>query len=253
MGGFVLTIVFLYRKRQVVYLKDLERIKSDYEKSLLRAQLEIQEQAFQAISRDIHDNINLSLTLAKLNLNTMKLDNPAAMEATILTTIELLSKSIDDLTHISRSMNPDVITDQGLITAVSQEIEKLKKLHWYTIEFEVTGSPLFMDAQKELFIFRIIQESFNNILKHSQAKNIKLRLHYEIQNNLHIKITDDGVGFLREPGSDQKSVTPGAGLRNMKRRAELLSGSCSVESQPGKGTNIHIKIPINHEQPGSKN
>jgi signal transduction histidine kinase len=244
MGGFILTVLFLYRKRQMAYLKDFERIKSDYEKNLLKTQLEIQEQTFQTISRDIHDNINLSLTLAKLNLNTLNFTAPEKSSEKVNDTIELVSRAIDDLTNISRAMNSDIIGDHGLIAALSQEFEKLKKLNWFDIRFEVTGDPVFMDAQKELFIFRIIQEAFHNILKHSRAKTVQLRLHY---NDTYVEMTvaDDGVGFAKN--DDRSAVQTKAGLRNMQKRAELLGGTCEIESIQGKGTSIKTTIPFHYE------
>jgi len=72
---FIVFILFLYQRRHISYQKGLEILKSDFEKTLLTTQLEIQEQTFQNISREIHDNIGLSLTLAKLNLNTINWNN----------------------------------------------------------------------------------------------------------------------------------------------------------------------------------
>ena len=76
LAGFIVTILFLYRKKQLAYYKTVEELRLDYEKNLLHTQLEIQEQTLQHISREIHDNINLSLTLAKLNLNTLDWSHP---------------------------------------------------------------------------------------------------------------------------------------------------------------------------------
>ncbi len=242
MGGFILTIFFIYRKRQTAFLKEVEQIKSDYEKNLLRIQLEIQEQTFQTISRDIHDNINLSLTLAKLNLNTINLSEKQKSIVHINSSVEFVSKAINDLTDLSRSMNSDIIIEQGLITALQQEINKLKQLDWFTIKFELTGMPVFMDAQKELFIFRIVQEAFNNILKHAHATNVKLSLDYS-NGNVDITINDDGVGFVNSNGIQK--TCPTAGLKNMQKRAELLSGVFGIESTPGYGTQIKITIPFN--------
>ena len=77
MAGIVVTIILLYRKKQVSYEKDIESIKAEYEKAILNTQLEMQEQTFSDISREIHDNIGMSLTLAKLNLNTLRPDDAA--------------------------------------------------------------------------------------------------------------------------------------------------------------------------------
>ncbi|HLG38661.1 MAG TPA: ATP-binding protein, partial [Chitinophagaceae bacterium] len=116
-------------------------------------------------------------------------------------------------------------------------------LNWFNIQFEVTGSPVFMDAQKELFIFRIIQEAFNNILKHSQASIVKMQLHYN-NDHLEIAVTDNGVGFIRNSLQNETAIQTGAGLRNMQKRANLLNGYCNIESNLGAGTTVKLKIPF---------
>ena len=240
---FIVSMLFIYQKKQIAYQNNIDAIRSEYEKALLKTQLEIQEQTFQNLSRDIHDNINLSLILAKLNLNTMNPDHKEKSSEQVNNSIELITKAITDLTGISRSMNSELISEQGLISALEQETEKLKKLNWFEILFEVSGSPVYMDAQKELFIFRIVQEAFNNILKHARAKNICLNLFYGTDQVTAI-IRDDGVGFPVETDHNNGSMNGSAGLKNMRKRAELINGKCVVNSQPGSGTTITITVPF---------
>ncbi len=242
MGAFVVTILFLYRKKHVTYLRELEQIKINHEKSILNTKLEIQEQTFQTISREIHDNITLTLTLAKLNLNTINLCDRIKSLSLINNTTEFVSKAIEDLTDISRTMNSDIVVEHGLITALQKEIDKINHLNWFHIQFEIQGAPVFMDSHTELFVYRILQEAFNNILKHSHAKNVKLNLLFSDE-SLSIDIEDDGVGFNNKSDKSEKKVT--AGLTNMRKRAELLNGCFEMLSHPGSGTKIIITIPIN--------
>jgi signal transduction histidine kinase len=240
--SFVIKIVYLYRKKQKAYLNGIEELKSDYEENILKTRLEIQEQTFQAISREIHDNISLSLTLAKLNLNTLNFNDIHGAKDKVKSSIDFVSKAIEDLTDISRSINSEIIINQGLISALKQETDRIKKLNWFTLVYEVTGEPVYMDAQKELFIFRIVQEAFNNILKHAQAKNVKVNLFYKSE-HLEITVCDDGKGF--RSGSNEKSTHNfSAGLRNMRIRAELVKGHCSIQSKPLAGTTIKVSVPF---------
>src|SRR5678816_1063291 len=94
MAAFIVTILFLYKKKQFAYFKTIEELKLDYEKNLLHTQLEIQEQTLQHISREIHDNINLSLTLAKLNLNTFDWSCLSKARNQINCSLEQVSKAI---------------------------------------------------------------------------------------------------------------------------------------------------------------
>ena len=161
LGGFILTVIFLYRKKQIAYHKELQTIKSEFEKNLLIAQLEMQEQTFQNVSREIHDHICLNLTLAKLNLVTIDHGNKHQFIDNIDSCVEILGRSIHELSDISHSMNPEIIESNGLITALELEIEKMKKLNLFQINLSINGNPVYMDSQKELFIFRIIQEAIN--------------------------------------------------------------------------------------------
>ena len=128
LAGFILTILFLYRKKQIAYLKELETVRSETERTMLNTQLEIQEQTFQNISREIHDHICLNLTLAKLNLVTVEVGNKNQLAARINSSIEILSKSISELSDISHSMNPELIESFGLIKTLEMEIEKWNDL-----------------------------------------------------------------------------------------------------------------------------
>jgi two-component system, NarL family, sensor kinase len=238
---FVIIILFFYKKRQIIYQRELNSLKEDYEKNLLKTQLEIQEQTFQNISQEIHDNISLSLTLVKLNLNTLNLDNKQKTLNQISLSVEFLSKAIDDLNNISHSLDFNVISEQGLIKALEKEIEKIKNLCWHNLNFEISGNPTYMSSHKELVIFRIVQESFNNVLKHANAKSIALKLRYS-DTHVFITIIDDGIGFLIN-AQNPKNGSYTAGLRNMKKRAELINGKFDIVSELGLGTITNIIVP----------
>jgi signal transduction histidine kinase len=242
MGSFIVTILYFYRRRQIIYQKDLEKIKSEFEKNILSAQLEIQEQTFQNISREIHDHVCLNLTLAKLNLVTLEPTNSVQLSERVNTSVEILSKSIHELSDISHGMNSELLTSHGLIKVLENEIEKIERPGLVRIDYFIEGNPVFMDSQKELVIFRIIQEAFNNILKHAKAKKVTLKLYYD---DSHIKVTiqDDGTGFIPEQLDENESRKPKSGLLNMKKRANLINGACEITSKTNHGTIIHLSVP----------
>jgi hypothetical protein len=242
MASFIVTILFLYKRRQTAHQKDLAKIKSEFEKSILSAQLEIQEQTFQHISREIHDHICLNLTLAKLNLVTLDPSNKQQLSERINSSTDILSKSIYDLSNISHSMNSELIESHGLIKVLENEIEKMEQPGLLNIYYNVKGNPVFMTSQKELVIFRIIQEAFNNILKHARAKNIMLELYYN-EKSIEVTVRDDGLGFRPNDLAESKNVNAKSGLLNMKKRAKLIDGNCEIISNPGSGTIIHLSSP----------
>ena len=242
LAGFILTILFLYQKKQIAYMKDLEFMKSESEKAILNTQLEIQEQTLQHISREIHDHICLNLTLAKLNLVTIETVGNDQLIERVNTSSEILSKSIRELSDISHSMNPELIESCGLIKTLEMEIEKMKRPGLINIAYHVTGNPVFMNSQKELVIFRIIQEAFNNILKHARAKNVMIQLYYN-EKQIDVTVKDDGEGFIPGNTIENGNFQAKSGLLNMKKRAKLIEGICEINSVPGSGTIIHLSIP----------
>ena len=239
MGVFILTILFVHRRKQIAYQEKIKEVEANYEKNLLQTQLEIQEQTFQNISREIHDNISLSLTLAKLHLNTLDWKDTIRREEKIDSSIGLLTKSITELRNISQGLNADIIFQQGLLKAIEEEVQRVRHTDLFKIEYEIAGAPIYFDHKRELVIFRIIQEAFNNVIKHAEANRMKLLLYYdEVQ--LIIQISDDGLGF--DPKSSDKNYH--AGLKNMDTRIKMLNGQMKISSQPGKGTSHLFTIPF---------
>ena len=212
--SFIITIVYKYQQKQNAHFKDIETLKTSHENILLQSQLEIQEQTFQKISREIHDNIGQKLTLAKLYLNTI---NYAYTDKTMIQvndSVNIIGEAINDLSDLSHSMSSEIILNNGLIRALEFEAAQLTKSGIYKICFSATGNPVFMDTNTELMLFRIVQEVLNNIVKHSDASEIDINLHYT-DALLIIEIKDNGKGFYTGKN------WPGTGLKNIKKNPHL--------------------------------
>ena len=235
--GFVAIIFYRYQQKQNSYFKDIEALKISHENALLQSQLEMQEQTFQNISREIHDNIGQKLTLAKLHLNTLNFGEKEKTLLQVNDSVNMISEAINDLTDISRSMSSEIILNNGLIKALEFEAAQLKKSGIYTINLSTTGNTVFLNTNTELVLFRIAQEVINNIIKHAQATIIDIHLHYDAL-LLTMNITDNGKGF--NPTEKQA----GTGLQNIKKRAAMLNGSLKISSAKNEGTNITIEIPL---------
>lgn len=241
LAGLIVSLIYLYKKKQFVYEQNLEQLKLDHEKNLMGAQLEIQENTFQHISREIHDNINLSLTLAKLNLNTLNWTDQDKSTSQLNSSINLISQAITNLSDISKSLNSDIINSQGLITAIRNEIFRIRETGVFDIALQITGDPIYMDTQKELIIFRIIQEAFNNIIKHAKATTAALNLNYN-ETALNIVISDNGSGFIFS-NDTQTSNSGKAGLKNMESRTTMIGGAMQIDSIISKGTCLSFSFP----------
>ncbi len=230
------------RKRNQMFLNE-EKIKTDFQQTLLQTQLEIQEQTLKTISEEIHDNIGQGLSLAKLNLNRIDMLKTEDAVEKITDSKELVSKAIQDLRDLSRSLNTDNIVSLGLIRSIEYELDMLRKSGYQTL-LEVTGETKRMEPQKELIVFRIVQEALNNIIKHAEAKSISITAVYNTE-NLTLQIKDDGKGMVQKDITDTANNNS-LGLRNMQSRAKIIGASFSIESETGAGTLIKLYIPLNN-------
>jgi len=240
--GLIVLLIYLYQKKQITHQEKLEEIKYCHERHNLETRLEIQEDTFQHIAREIHDNINLSLTLAKLHLNTLDLQEKEKAAEQVNNAVDLLTQSIANLRDISRSLNSELVANSGLIKAIESEISRIHKTGLFEIELSVIGDPVYLDTQKELVIFRIVQEAFNNIIKHARATKCNVLLNYQ-DDLLEIQVSDNGVGF--QLTNKEMPVQPGkAGLVNMRTRTKMIGGSMKIDSAALSGSLLQFKIPI---------
>ena len=241
LAGLIVLLVWQSQKRQLSYQMELDSLRYNYDKNLLKTQVEIQEQTFHDISREIHDNINLSLTLAKLNLNTLDLNDTETASKSIRSSINIIGAAIGDLSDLSKSINPELIRNLGLTKAVTMEVQKIESMAHLDIDFSIVGEPIFMEGERELVLFRIIQESFNNIIKHSRAAKLWLQLDF-LKSELKVSIRDNGIGFIKDAISPVQNGTQ-SGLRNIFTRAKMINGQVNLETSPGNGTTLVITIP----------
>jgi signal transduction histidine kinase len=230
-----------YNIKSLALQREFEELKYRHEKILLETELEIQEQTFRYISMEIHDNITQALSLAKLNLNCLTQVNDSENIEKLAKANDLISKSMFDLTNLSRSLDSDIIESHGLISALKHEIARHIRINDIDVELIINGNTLFMDSKKELIVFRIVQEAFNNILKHAKASKAIIQID-QVKDSLEVTIRDNGIGFDYEKIYDQKKIGEMQGLKNMKHRAEHINGTIHIVSAPVAGTSITLKI-----------
>jgi signal transduction histidine kinase len=236
---FIILFISLYQKRYYKHLKEKQILQSRFHQELLQTQIEIQEQTLKTISQEIHDNVGQVLSLAKLHLGTFEDTESPANLAKINDTKQLVSKAINDLRDLSRSLYGNNVAQLGLPDAVDNELRILQNSGQFKTLLKISGETYKLEPQKEMVIFRILQESLNNTIKHSKAQNINVRMEYE-PGLFRLTIADDGVGF---DTTDLSAVQPGMGLKSLQSRTALIGGNFSVHSAINKGTSISIEIP----------
>lgn len=240
--GFIILILFLYKRKQANHYRDLEMQKIDYDKKLLATQLEMQEQTLKHISREIHDNISSLLGLARLNLKNIHWQDEADIRHKVSSSAEQLQRATEDLRYLSKTLNGDTIAQFGLLPAIERELEYIGRLKILETGLELEGEPIYLKDEKELIIFRIIQEALNNSIKHAKsATRLLVKLHFTSE-HLLIMVCDDGKSWTESDGRD--SHKNGIGLKNMKQRSHMLNGSFHIDHIPLQGTTISITVPL---------
>lgn len=236
--AFIITMLYLYTKRQRRHREDLARIQNDFDKSLLNVQLEMQEQTLQHIGREIHDSITMNLTLAKLRLNTLPPGLAAEVTEKVQAAVELVGNSIDDLAALSKGLNSNYVEANGLLLAIEQELKKVKKAGDYEVDYQHSGEAVFLSGQREVLLFRIVQEALQNIVKHAGARHIAVRLNYGPQ-TLQVEVQDDGRGPQIHKGRGQ-------GLKNMQLRAINAGGRAELLPVPAGGALVRVEVPVEY-------
>ena len=244
LGGIVVTGLFIQQKRNHRHQQQLLELNSRYEKSLLESRLKIQEETFQAISQNLHDNIGSNISTAMLLLYKDEQTNSEELESNRKEALSMLSRIVDDLKDIARNLNADYLENIGLNEAVRHRMEQLKRSKKYTIDLDLNDIPHRIERQKQVILFYIFQEAITNITKHAQAKEIRVTILYELD-RLTMRIRDNGSGMTNiEPGKVNKK---GSGLINMKNHAALIRADLSINSNSSTGTEIILQVPNPYE------
>lgn len=235
--GFLFFVLLWQRKKSNTYIKEREVMKTVFNDQLLQSRLEMQEQTFNVISQEIHDNVGQILSLAKVQLNII--DHNGTFDKTLIADVkENVSKAMADLRDIATSLNSDRIQLSSLPEMIAHELNRISRSGLMTTNLAIQGDEQAIQSQKKLILFRIIQESLQNIFKHSQAGNINLKFDYHAD-YLQIQVADNGKGFDK----DIVNREDGLGLQNIISRAALIGGNAQIESVINEGTTITITTP----------
>jgi two-component system, NarL family, sensor kinase len=240
MVTFIIIILFSLQKKQNGYAQNLIMVKANFERERYKAQLEIQEQTVQDISREIHDNVGQVLSLAKLGMGTLDVERTAEAKASILEISDIMELALENLRNISRMMNSEVISKGGLRKSIEIQVEYIQRKGKFNTSLHVTGEPVQLHETKAIILFRIVQEALNNIIRHSSASDICITLSYT-RGYLILEVKDNGKGFsLQELSSGLRPVN---GISNMQHRAKLIDAEFEINSKPGFGTTIIVTTP----------
>jgi len=203
-----------------------------------KALVEGQEDERKRIARELHDGLGVLLSAVKMQFSSIK-DEIKENRPLVEKAEQLLEQASGDVRKISHNMMPGLLTKLGLYEAVGDLIDKLDETRELEIHAEIPEDAPRLQENKEIMIYRIIQEMVNNTLKYAEAKNIYLKME-PLPENLEINYSDDGKGFNVGETLESKSI----GLQSIQSRVNFLKGRVSLKSEPGKGTRFTLTIPV---------
>jgi signal transduction histidine kinase len=214
----------------------------------LRAQLfrrivGAQESERQRIARDLHDETGQSLTAIGMGLRGLANETDSKKRLSTLTQLQsLTSDSIRELQRIISDLRPAHLDDLGLSATIRWYASRVHELTTIHVRVDIDGDEPALDDAVKITIFRIVQEALNNVIKHSQATTVNVKIHY-LAREVRIHVFDNGTGFdMKDVQSRIGRVS--LGLAGMEERAALLGGGVTISSRPGYGTEVEAVIPI---------
>ena len=227
-----------YKQRKIEHINEIQLKNEIHQKELLATQLEIQQATMQQIGRELHDNIGQKLTLASLYTQQLLYENKVTTESERIEQVsQIINQSLQDLRSLSKTLTDDNINQKDIIKLIQEEVHTASVIKKCKIHFEHNFKCLDLDFVHKNVLLRITQEFIQNSIKHSQCKNIFIRLNTTEENLWELKINDDGIGF-----DIDKILSNGIGLTNMKNRTAIIGAEFNLESNENAGTLIEIKL-----------
>lgn len=240
MPVFLILYIRSYNRHKKNHFLEKQNMQQRFESEILQTRIEVQDQTMQSIATELHDNVGQLLSLTTLTLNSVNLNDVPKAKKKIENSLSLVNKSIKELRELAKLLHGEQLVENGLGHAIDQEINWLNKAGTYDLQTnnKLLDSEL-VSPDKDLIILRLLQEIINNIIKHAHATHIQIDSYLE-NDALHLKVTENGVGFDPEEMKTKKS---GMGLNSIYKRIEMINGKLALNSAPDKGTSIAIEIP----------
>ena len=205
--------------------------------------LAAQEEERRRISRDLHDDVNQRLALLTLGLQAVEKQAgsllPPEARASLSSALNGLVSLSDDVRHLAYRFHPSILDDLGLETALQRLLDEFATRTKIKVLFVHQALPATLSKDVATALYRVVQECLSNVARHAKAARVEIELTAD-ERFIELIIRDDGIGF------DLEAVTTsqrGLGLLNAQERLLVFHGICEVNSEPGKGTRVHARIP----------
>jgi signal transduction histidine kinase len=231
-----LRLAEIFAARAAVAVELRQRVARD----ALRRVVNAQELERRRLARELHDETGQALTSILLGLRGLEdVKDQEALKAAVGEVRELVRSTLQDVRRLAVELRPKALDDFGLVAALERLTDNFAEQTGMTIEFvpNLRGDDRF-PPEVETALYRLVQESLTNIVKHARAKSVSIVLTRRAE-SVSVIVEDDGVGF--EP---ERESGDGIGLLGMRERVGLFGGRVVVESRPGAGTTVVAEVPL---------
>jgi two-component system, NarL family, sensor histidine kinase UhpB len=219
---------------ELAFLRMMRRLEAERRRAGSAA-LQAQEEERARVARDLHDEVNQSLTGLLLRLEAAREAAPPELEAELAETKALANQAMRELLSLARQLRPTALDDLGLVAAIGGQVEQLARGD-IEAELDTDGDFSGLGGDAQLVVYRVAQEALSNAARHSGAGQVDVRLRRRGE-DVELEVADDGRGFAFDDSEG------GLGLAGMRERALLIGGELTIESRPGRGTTVRLTVP----------
>jgi len=220
---------------ELAFLRMMRRLEAERRRAGSAA-LQAQEQERARVARDLHDEVNQSLTGLLLRLEAAREGAPPELETELAQTKALANQAMQELLSLARQLRPTALDDLGLAAAVAGQVKQLSRGE-IEAEFAADGDFSDLDDDTQLVVYRVAQEALSNATRHSGAEHITATLSRDGRAGVELEVVDDGRGFAFDESEG------GLGIAGMRERALLIGAKLTIESRPGHGTTVRLFVP----------
>ena len=245
--GLILFIIF-HQRRVIRYQLRLQQMEQEQQKILLNASIKLQEEERQRLAADLHDDAGPLLATARLYLNENLVNQDKATQLqSIFQARQIIDDTIQLVRNISHSLMPPTLKNFGLESAINDLFQKISGSGAINASSRFHEYKERLKGEKELIMFRIVQELVNNILKHSNASFIHLTQNVH-GDKFYLRIHHDGRGIVQSDFEKLTKSNIGLGLKNISSRMRVVHGNINFEKDISQ-TYYKITLELPKEDP----
>jgi two-component system sensor histidine kinase UhpB len=226
--------------------QEVDRLAASFRRLLARVEdeqrrsgrlvLKAQEEERRRLARDLHDEVNQALTAILLRLQALSQSAPPDLADELGEVKKLVNQAMGELLQLARQLRPTALDDHGLVPALATHVRRFASQTGIEADLRTSGEAAALAPDQEIAVYRVAQEALANVARHAGASRVEVDLD-AAADGLELRVRDDGRGF------DSGGRAGGLGLDGMAERARLVGGELRIDSRPGAGTELVLRVP----------